>query len=480
MLTDCFDLGHIQSIAIGGDFVAISETMAAETVSLQQQKVIRGNFARKPTQATVSLVPDIDQQEHLVIEGGRRLEGQVMVSGAKNAAVAVIPAALLCEGVCTLNNLPMVRDVAVLGELLSELGASVECDHEHNAMSFDTRGVEETVATGELVQKMRASYYLMGAMLGRFGRCDVALPGGCNLGPRPIDQHIKGFQAMGAEVYIDEGILRARTKNGLHGADIYFDASTVGGTINMMLAAVRAQGNTTLVNANKDPQVVDTANFLNTCGAIVRGAGTDIIKIRGVQRMHGCEYTIIPDPIEAGTFMIAAAGTRGDVTVGNLIPAHMEAVSAKLMEMGARVTEGDDWIRVQAEGALRAAHVKTLHHPGFPTDLQPPISVVLSTVKGTSIVTETLFEARFKYAEELMKMGANIVLEDRIAVIQGVEKLRGATLYASDLRAGAALMVAGLIAEGRTVIHNLEYIERGYEHFEEKWQGLGGLVERSV
>jgi len=460
--------------------------MAADTDRIQQQKAVRGNFTRKadakqgvsPLYSATSSRSLTGDEEYIEIIGGKRLEGHVTISGAKNAAVAVIPGALLCEGICTINNLPMIRDVAVLDELMTMLGAVVTCDAENSSMTFDTRGVDCSIVVNELVQSMRASYYFMGAMLGRFGCCDVALPGGCNLGPRPIDQHIKGFQAMGAEIYIDDGVLRARTANGLHGADIYFDVSTVGGTINMMLAAVRAEGTTTLVNANKDPQVVDTANFLNTCGAQVRGAGTDIIKIRGVKRMHGCEYTIIPDPIEAGTFMIAAAGTRGDVYVENVIPAHLEAVSAKLIEMGAKVTEGDDWIRVQAEGELRAAHVKTLPHPGFLTDLQPPISVVLSTAKGTSVVSETIFEARYAYAAELMKMGANIVLEDRIAVIQGVEKLRGATLYATDLRAGAALMVSGLMAEGRTVIKNLEYIDRGYEHFEDKIRALGGDVER--
>lgn len=414
--------------------------------------------------------------EKLRICGGNRLKGRVRISGAKNAAVAILPAALLTEETCVIDHLPYIDDVKVLAEILSEIGAQVKLDPS-GKISINAANVKEFKVHYDLARRMRASYYLLGVLLGRFGRAEVSYPGGCEIGSRPIDQHIKGFEALGAKVEIEHGIIKAYAEK-LIGNEIYLDVVSVGATINIMLAAVRAEGTTTIVNAAKEPHVVDVANFLNRMGANVKGAGTDVIRIKGVDKLHGCEYTIIPDQIEAGTFMIAAAATGGDVIVDNVIPKHLEAITAKLLEMGVEVIEGEDSIRVIARGRPRKANIKTQPYPGFPTDLQQPMSALLSIADGTSVITENVWESRYKHLEELTRMGANVRVEDRIAIIEGVDHLTGAPVVASDLRAGAALVIAGLMARGVTEISNVKYIDRGYENIEEKLLRLGADICR--
>jgi len=421
-------------------------------------------------------------KEWYEIKGGKRLEGTVTISGAKNASVAIIPAAVLAGETCVLENLPHIQDVQSLKEILEELGVTVDYT-DGDCMRIDSRTLKTTKALSDAVCSMRASYYLLGALLGRFGEVELALPGGCVIGARPIDQHIKGMRALGAEVELDceRNIVRARADK-LVGAEIYFDVVSVGATINVMLAASMAEGMTVLSNVAKEPHVVDVANFLNMMGATVKGAGTDVIRVTGKPKLHGCGYAIIPDQIETGTFMIAAAATMGDVIIKNVIPTHMEAVSAKLMESGARVIEGDDgrdfYLRVVMNDRPRAINVKTLPYPGFPTDLQQPIMAYLCASGGVSIINETIFENRFNHVKELRRLGASISMKDNTAKVKGIPSLRGADIYATDLRAGASLMVAGLAATGTTNVHNIHFIDRGYEHLESKLCALGAEVAR--
>ena len=416
------------------------------------------------------------------IHGMKRLEGTVTISGAKNAAVAIIPAAILAGEPCVLENLPNIADVESLRDILRGLGAKVDMT-EGGCMRIDPSTIDTRDATSEQVSSMRASYYLLGAMLGAYGEIELALPGGCVIGPRPIDQHIKGMRALGAKVYIDDSrnVLRAQATK-LKGAEIFFDVVSVGATINVMLAATKAEGTTVLQNVAKEPHVVDVANFLNMMGASVRGAGTDVIRIQGRKKLHGCSYSIIPDQIETGTYMIAAAATRGDVIIKNVIPTHMEAISAKLMESGARVIEGDDghdfYLRVTMNDRPRAVSFRTMVYPGFPTDLQQPMMAYLTTAGGTSVITENIFEKRFNHVKELRKLGASINLSKRVARVRGVETLRGADIFASDLRAGAALIVAGLMAGGETRVHNIGYIDRGYEYLDSKLRAIGADILR--
>ena len=417
--------------------------------------------------------------EKLVITGGTPLKGNVTISGAKNAAVAIIPATLLIDGVCTIENLPNISDVKTSCTILEGLGAKIEWIGS-NAITVDTRNINNTVASEELTRKFRASYYVIGSMLGRKKQITVGMPGGCKLGARPIDQHIKGFEALGAEVEVGQGKITAKAKK-LVGTSIYMDVVSVGATINVMLSAVLAEGTTIIDNAAKEPHIVDVANFLNTMGADIRGAGTDVIKINGVSKLKGNNtYSVVPDQIEAGTFMIAAAATKGDVTITNIIPKHLESISAKLIEMGAIVEEDDDSIRVTVDNKLRGVNVKTAPYPGFPTDVQQPMSVLLSVTKGRSLVTESIWENRHKHTDELKKMGAMIKVEGRTAIIDGVENLEGAKVIATDLRAGAAMVIAGLIANGETEIVDIEHIDRGYPHIEEKFRSLGADIRRVV
>lgn len=416
------------------------------------------------------------------IHGGKRLEGTVTISGAKNAAVAIIPAAILAGEPCVLENLPNIADVESLREILEGLGCKVDMT-EGGCMRIDPSTINTHDATSAKVSSMRASYYLLGAMLGACGEIELALPGGCVIGPRPIDQHIKGMRALGAKIYMDESrnVLRAQATK-LKGAEIFFDVVSVGATINVMLAAARAEGTTVLQNVAKEPHVVDVANFLNMMGASVRGAGTDVIRIQGRKKLHGCSYSIIPDQIETGTYMIAAAATRGDVVIKNVIPTHMEAISAKLMESGARVIEGDDgrdfFLRVTMNDRPRAVSFRTMVYPGFPTDLQQPMMAYLTTAGGTSVITENIFENRFNHVKELRKLGASISIAKRVARVKGVEALRGTDIFASDLRAGAALIVAGLMAGGETRVHNIGYIDRGYEYLDSKFKAIGAEIVR--
>ncbi len=414
--------------------------------------------------------------EKLVIRGGKPLFGHVAVSGAKNAAVAILPAALLSGGVCELDNLPNIEDVRLLNYLLNAMGAKTELSG--SLMRLDTGCIEGYRVDNDAVRHMRASYYFVGALLGRYGRAEVALPGGCAIGQRPIDQHIKGFEALGATVKTEYGMIVAEAPDGLIGTDIYLDVVSVGATINIMLAAVRAKGKTTIVNAAKEPHVVDVANFLNCMGAKVKGAGTDIVRITGVEQLHGCPYSIIPDQIETGTLMIAAAATRGDLTIERVIPTHMEALTAKLIEMGVTVEEGDDTLRVTCKRRPKHVNVKTLPYPGFPTDLQQPATVLLSTADGASIIVENIFESRFKHINEIRRMGANVSIDGRVCVVEGVERLTGAPVRATDLRAGAALVVAGLMADGQTEITGVKYIDRGYDHIEDKLRSVGADIHR--
>lgn len=414
------------------------------------------------------------------INGGKRLEGAVTISGAKNAALAIIPAVILSGESCLLENLPEIEDVRIVEEILTSMGADISRTPD-GSMRIDPSGISTFSVTGEMVSSMRASYYLLGALLGRYKKAEIALPGGCAIGQRPIDQHIKGMRALGADIVIQGGSVKARADR-LRGAEIYLDVVSVGATINIMLAAVAAEGQTIIANAAKEPHVVDVANFLNMMGANVKGAGTDVIRIQGGRRLHGCTYAVIPDQIEAGTFMIAAAATRGDVIINNVIPTHLEAISAKLMECGVTVTEGDDgrdfFIRVSADKRPRAVNIKTLPYPGFPTDLQQPMMALLATAEGNSFIMENIFENRFNHVPELAKMGASISISSRTATVEGVERLYGAPLCASDLRAGAALVIAALAAEGESTISHIHFIDRGYEFLEQKLRALGADIKR--
>ncbi len=414
--------------------------------------------------------------DRLIIEGGHPLKGEVTIAGAKNAALGLIPAVILAEGVCRLENLPNIKDVNRFIDILGRMGAKVEREN-GNTVIFDTENVEKFEMLDDETKKMRASYYLIGALLGRFKKVVIPFPGGCNIGVRPIDQHIKGFEALGAKVSLEHGIISAEADE-LIGAPIYLDVVSVGATINIMLAAVKAKGVTILENAAKEPHVVDVANFLNLMGANIKGAGTDVIKITGVQKMHGCEYMVIPDQIEAGTYMIAAAATKGDVLVKNVIPKHLESISAKLMEMGAEIIEHDDAVRVIGKEPLKAVNIKTLPYPGFPTDLQQPMAVLMCMAEGTGTITESIFENRFKYVDELIKMGADILVNGRAAMINGRKKLSGTTLSATDLRAGAAMVIAGLVADGKTEVTELKHLDRGYENMERKLLDLGANIIR--
>ena len=417
--------------------------------------------------------------EKLVIKGGTRLKGDVTICGAKNAAVAILPATLLINGICTISNLPNISDVKIICNILKELGAQIEWINEHE-ITVDTRNVNGSKAPLDMTSKFRASYYLIGSMLGRRGEIEVGLPGGCNLGARPIDQHIKGFEALGAKVIVSQGKISAKAKK-LIGTHIYMDVVSVGATINIILASVLAEGTTTIDNAAKEPHIVDVANFLNTMGADIRGAGTDVIKINGVKALKNeGSYSIVPDQIEAGTFMLAAVATKGDILIRNCIPEHLDCVTAKILEIGGNVDCSGDTVRVWANKRPEKATVKTLPYPGFPTDLQPPMGVVLSIADGTSFINESIWESRFQYTAELNKMGAYITAQGKTAIFEGVKELYGTSVYATDLRAGAALLVAGIVASGKTELYNIEHIDRGYENIEEKFKNLGAHIERVI
>ena len=416
--------------------------------------------------------------DKLVIRGKTPLKGEVKISGAKNAAVAILPAALLIDGICTIDNLPNISDVKLLCEIIEELGAKITWTS-NNSITIDSRNLCCTNAPLELTRKFRASYYLIGALLGRCHHVQVGMPGGCKLGARPIDQHIKGFEALGATVDVGQGKITANTDK-LVGTSIYMDMVSVGATINIMLASVLAEGTTIIDNAAKEPHIVDVANFLNTMGADVRGAGTDVIKINGVSKLSGnISYSVVPDQIEAGTFMLAAVASRGDLIIKNCITKHLECISAKIIEMGAHAEEIDgDAIHVWCDSKTSKANIKTSPYPGFPTDLQSQMGVVLSISDGTSIINESIWESRFQYTDELNKMGAKITAQGKTAIFEGVDNLYGAPVYATDLRAGAALIIAGVCAEGTTEIYNLEHIDRGYENIEEKFKNIGANIER--
>ena len=414
--------------------------------------------------------------EQYVVKGGVPLRGEVSIGGAKNAALGILAAAIMTDETVTIENVPNVRDTRVLLQAIEGIGAKVKYIY-NNTVQINGGSISDLNVEYEYIRKIRASYYLLGALLGKYKESNVALPGGCNIGSRPIDQHLKGFKALGAKVNIDHGVVSAKAEN-LVGGHIYFDVVTVGATINLMMASCMAEGETILENAAKEPHIVDVANFLNAMGANIKGAGTDVIRIKGVNRLHGCTYSIIPDQIEAGTFMMAAAATRGDIVIKDVIPKHLESITAKLLEMGCKLVEGDDWIRVIAEGEVGSTNVKTLPYPGFPTDMQPQIAVALALAKGSSMVTESIFENRFKYVDELNRMGAKIKVEGNTAYIEGVEKFTSAQLSAPDLRAGAALVIAALAADGISQIDDIEYIQRGYEDFEGKLSALGAIISK--
>ena len=414
--------------------------------------------------------------EQYIIKGGTPLVGEVEIGGAKNAALAILAAAVMTDETVTIDNLPDVNDINVLLEAISGIGASVQRVDRHT-VRINGSCIGDLSIEYDYIKKIRASYYLLGALLGKYHKAEVALPGGCNIGSRPIDQHLKGFRALGAEIDIEHGKISAEAER-LVGKHIYFDVVSVGATINVMMAAAMAEGQTIMENVAKEPHVVDVANFLNSMGANIKGAGTDVIRIKGVPKLHKTEYSIIPDQIEAGTFMFAAAITKGDVTVKNVIPKNLESISAKLLEIGCEVKESDDAVRVVASKPLKSTHVKTLPYPGFPTDMQPQIAVALGLSGGTSIVTESIFENRFKYVDELTKMGGNVKVEGNTAIIVGVPKYTAANIVAPDLRAGAALVMAGLAADGFTTVEDIHYIERGYEDFPQKLRGLGAQIEK--
>ena len=410
-----------------------------------------------------------------IMKGGNPLVGDVVISGAKNAALGILAAAIMTDEDVIVENLPDVRDINVLLEAIEEIGASVERLDRHS-VRINASTIREVSVDDEYIRKIRASYYFIGALLGKYKSAEVPLPGGCNIGSRPIDQHLKGFRALGAKIEIERGAVVAHAID-LVGSHIYLDVVSVGATINIMMAAAMAEGQTIIENAAKEPHVVDVANFLNSMGANIKGAGTDIIRIRGVRRLHGTEYSIIPDQIEAGTFMCAAAITRGDITVKNVIPKHLEAITAKLVEIGCEVLEGDDEVRVVGKPRQHSTNIKTLPYPGFPTDMQPQMTVTLALAEGTSVITESIFENRFKYVDELTRMGGNIKVEGTVAIIEGVRGFTGAQVESPDLRAGAALVLAGLSANGYTVVDEIGYIQRGYECFEEKLQSLGAVIQ---
>ncbi len=414
--------------------------------------------------------------EKLVIHGGNRLSGEVEIGGAKNAAVAIIPATLLAQDVCRLENIPNISDVSCMIRILSQMGAQVKYINKHT-IEINTKTVNSYIIPHEMTKQLRASYYLIGALLGRYSRAKVALPGGCNFGVRPIDLHIRGFELLGATATVENAMINA-TADHLTGSPIYMDKVSVGATINIMLAAVKARGLTIIENAAKEPHIVDLANFLNAMGADVRGAGTDVIKIHGVSQLHGCSYSIIPDQIEAGTYMVAAAATGGDVMIKNVIPKHLESITAKLLECGVEVTEYDDSLRIQSDGKFKKCNIKTMPHPGFPTDMQPQMAVLLTVANGTSIVSEGVWDNRFRYVDQLIRMGANVQVDGTLAVFQGVEELTGAPVKADDLRAGAAMIIAGLMARGITEIEDIIYIDRGYEDFVEKFRKIGADIYR--
>ncbi len=426
------------------------------------------------TEKRYGSVPHLDK---FVINGGLPLKGEVTVSGAKNAAVAIIPAVILADEPCRIENIPNISDVTFIANILAEIGAKVRRINK-STLEIDPTSIRTSIATYEQVKGMRASYYLLGALLGKFNQAQVAMPGGCDFGVRPVDQHLKGFAALGAKHELINGAVISVSAEQLVGAHIYLDVVSVGATMNIMLAAVKAQGMTVLENAAKEPHVVDLANFLNSMGADIRGAGTDVIKIRGVQHLHGTTYSIIPDQIEAGTYMVAAAATNGDVLVKNVIPKHLESISAKLREMGAQVTEYDEAVHVKSSGRLSRCNIKTMPHPGFPTDMQPQFAALLSISNGTSIINENVWDNRFRYVSELCRMGAQISVDGRLAIIEGVEELIAAPVKATDLRAGAAMIIAGLCAKGTTEIENIVHIERGYEDIVNKFRGLGADIKK--
>jgi len=415
--------------------------------------------------------------EKYVITGGKPLKGEVTISGAKNAAVAIIPATILADGPCRIENIPNISDVTLIAQILKQMGAVVKRVNK-NTLDIDATTIKAPTATYDIVQHMRASYYLLGALLGKFGKAQVCMPGGCDFGVRPIDQHLKGFAAMGAKHDLIDGAIIDISAEYLHGAHIYMDVVSVGATMNVMLAAVKAEGVTVIENAAKEPHIVDLANFLNSMGANVRGAGTDVIKIKGVATMHGATYSIIPDQIEAGTYMVAAAATKGDVMVKNVTPKHLESITAKLREMGVTVDEFDDSVRIRVEKPLTRCNVKTMPHPGFPTDMQPQFAALLAVAKGTSIINESVWDNRYRYVGELCRMGAQISVDGRLAIIEGVDQLIAATVRATDLRAGAAMIIAALNANGTTEIDEIIHIERGYDDVVEKFRGLGADMRK--
>ena len=411
-----------------------------------------------------------------IVHGGKPLFGEISISGAKNAAVAIIPAALMVDGVCRIENIPQISDVSLCLKILENLGANIRSINPHT-VEINCTKIHSTRTSYDMARKIRASYYLIGSLLGRFGQAEVAMPGGCNFGVRPIDQHVKGFTAMGAKVVVEGGFIHASTETGrLHGANIYLDVVSVGATMNIMMAAVLADGNTVIENAAKEPHIVDLANFLNSMGASIRGAGTDTIKIEGVNRLTGGTYAIIPDQIEAGTYMAAVAATGGQILIKNIIPKHMDCITAKLVEMGVEVEEREDTLLVRRNSRLQKTNVKTMPYPGFPTDMQPQITTVLSLAEGTSLVTESVWNNRYRYVDELKRMGASIQVDDKTAVIEGVDHLTGAPIQACDLRAGAALVIAALAAQGESEISCVQYIERGYENIVEKLRAVGADI----
>ncbi len=412
-----------------------------------------------------------------VIEGGHPLSGEINISGAKNAAVAILPAAILVEGVCRIENIPAISDVTLMLDILKELGADVKLINS-SCVEINCTKLRTHKAPYDMVRTIRASYYLIGSLLGRFRKAQVALPGGCYFGVRPIDQHIKGFRALGADVEIQNGFVVANSENRLKGSSVYLDVVSVGATMNIMIAAALAEGMTVIENAAKEPHIVDLANFLNSMGADISGAGTDVIKVRGVEKMTGGTYTIIPDQIEAGTYMVAAAATGGELLIKNVIPKHLECITAKLVEMGVEVNEYDDAVLVRRTGSLRRTNIKTLPYPGFPTDMQPQTAVLLSLAEGMSVITESVWDNRFRYVEELKRMGANIQVDGKVAMIEGCGHLNGAPVKACDLRAGAAMVIAGLAANGITEVEDINYIERGYEEIVKKLRNVGAKIAR--
>lgn len=412
-----------------------------------------------------------------IVEGGKPLYGEISISGAKNAAVAILPATLLVNGTCRIENIPQISDVSLIFDILADLGAEVRSINPH-AVEINCEHIRSTRTPYELARKIRASYYMIGALLGRFGCAEVPMPGGCNFGVRPIDQHIKGFTAMGAEVKVESGFIHAHAANGhLHGAQVYLDVVSVGATMNVMLAAVLAEGNTVIENAAKEPHIVDLANFLNSMGADIRGAGTDVIKVRGVPQLRGGSYSIIPDQIEAGTYMAAVAATGGKVLIKNIIPKHLDCISAKLLEMGVEIEEQDDNLLVCRTGPLKSTNVKTQPYPGFPTDMQSQIVAALCLAEGTSVVTESVWGNRYRYVDELKRLGAHIQVDGKVAVVEGIDHFDGAPIQACDLRAGAAMVIAALAAHGTTEVSCVHYIERGYENLVGKLQALGANIK---